>query len=336
MRRGETAQSYVRRWVLAVLVMALTVMCFGLAWWLGLYLVERDPQTPYVAVIRRVGLGLVGYALILASESVRRSIVNDALADVLNWFQATLVYLPAVMVTGFVAAAAPRRWMSPIDLGRLWWWLFSAFLIVVALGCLVAQPPPVRGVRGVGGATAGGWGTGLIQCLMALAVLAMVLVTVAFLWQHRVKRAHLVGEYRHIAGLLFVLAIAAVFVFPFHVFAAPALPGAVGAALALLAGAALFAARATVAVERRSRPDQGDVSVQRPLAAAITVAVLFCVDAGLAVWIQTRGLPIMVAIVAVVPLIMIVAARRSGSGQHAVTAPTPTTTTASLTNKKAP
>lgn len=313
--------------------MALTVMCFGLAWWLGLYLVERDPRTPYVAVIRRIGLGLVGYALILASESVRRSVVNDALADVLNWFQATLVYLPAVMVAGFIAAAVPRHWMSPVDLGRLWWWLFGAFVAVVALGCVAAQPPPVRGVRGVAGATAGGWGTAFVQCSMALTVLAMVLVTAAFLWQHRAKRAHLVGEHRLIAGLLVALAVAAVFVFPLHFFAAPALPGAVGAALALLAAAALFAARAAVAAEPQDRSDQGEVGVRRPLVAAITIAALFGVDAGLAVWIQARGLPIMVVIVAVVPLIMIVASRRSSPAQRGPT--TAVSTTAPLTEKKA-
>ena len=42
----------------------LTVVAFGFAWWLGLYLLARDPRKP---TLRRAGLGLLAYGLALES-----------------------------------------------------------------------------------------------------------------------------------------------------------------------------------------------------------------------------------------------------------------------------
>ncbi len=39
-------------------ILTLTMLAFAIAWWLGLYLIARDPHSP---LLRRAGLGLLAY-----------------------------------------------------------------------------------------------------------------------------------------------------------------------------------------------------------------------------------------------------------------------------------
>ena len=47
---------------------ALSAMVFTLSWWLGLYLVVRDPRKPVLAL---AALGLASFAAVVALDAVR-------------------------------------------------------------------------------------------------------------------------------------------------------------------------------------------------------------------------------------------------------------------------
>jgi hypothetical protein len=46
----------------------ISIIAFGFAWWLGLYLLARDATKP---ALLRAGIGLLGYALALATADLR-------------------------------------------------------------------------------------------------------------------------------------------------------------------------------------------------------------------------------------------------------------------------
>ncbi len=118
-------------------VPALTVPAFALTWWLGAYLIGRDPLRP--ALWRAAG-ALTAYGIGVASWSL----APDAEAT------AVLLCLPALLWAGVVAALLPQEAPErrPVALG----WLASVpvFLILtVALpgaGRLVALAPLVGGL----------------------------------------------------------------------------------------------------------------------------------------------------------------------------------------------
>jgi len=126
------------------------VVAFGFAWWLGLYLLARDPRKP---TLRRGGLGLLAYGLALATD---QPFIDDRVHTV-------LLCLPAVLWTGVLVALLPdpavadRRWRRVVLPASLVVALASAFAGVVAvlvvlplfwaLGLLLRQ----RAGRDVGG-----------------------------------------------------------------------------------------------------------------------------------------------------------------------------------------
>lgn len=82
------------------------VVAFGVAWWLGLYLITRDPTKP---TLRRAGAGLLAYALAIVLDGFRPH------GPVLGAVHAVLLSLPAVLWTGVLirlttAAPAVDRW----------------------------------------------------------------------------------------------------------------------------------------------------------------------------------------------------------------------------------
>ena len=100
-----------------------TVVAFGFAWWLGLYLIARDPRK---VTLLRGGLGLLCYALALASD---QPFVADGVHTV-------LLSLPAVLWTGVLVALLP----DPVPVDR--WWLravLPASLAVALAGAFVEQ-----------------------------------------------------------------------------------------------------------------------------------------------------------------------------------------------------
>lgn len=88
----------------------ISIIAFGTAWWLGFYLLARDVTKP---VLRRAGIGLLGYALALATAGLRDE--HPALAAV----HAVFFSLPAVMWTGvFTALPSSRPWLDVV-----WRWV---------------------------------------------------------------------------------------------------------------------------------------------------------------------------------------------------------------------
>jgi hypothetical protein len=81
----------------------LTVVAFGFAWWLGLYLLARDPRKP---ALRRAGLGLLAYGLALAAD---QPFLDHRVHTV-------LLCLPAVLWTGVLVSLLP----DPAETERRW------------------------------------------------------------------------------------------------------------------------------------------------------------------------------------------------------------------------
>jgi hypothetical protein len=120
------------------------VVAFGLAWWLGLYLLARDVAKP---ALRRAGLGLLGYALALATVDLP--------------FHTVFLALPPVMWTGALIALLNRRdavWRWTVVPATLVWAAASpllgdwaAALVVLplfwALGLLVRHHAQIPGAR---------------------------------------------------------------------------------------------------------------------------------------------------------------------------------------------
>ncbi|HEY0639661.1 MAG TPA: hypothetical protein VGD67_18595, partial [Pseudonocardiaceae bacterium] len=80
-------------------MLVLSVVVFGLAWWLGLYLLARDPAKP---VLRHAGLGLLGYAAAVAAEALRPWVGGGALATA----EVYLLCVPAVAWLAVLLALA--------------------------------------------------------------------------------------------------------------------------------------------------------------------------------------------------------------------------------------
>lgn len=97
----------------------LSVVAFAVAWWLGLYLLSRDPRKP---ALRRAAVGLLGYAVALVAEQTG---VPDTVA-------LPLMCLPAVAWSGvFVALADSAR-------ADRWWRLTVGPLFVLLSALVVA------------------------------------------------------------------------------------------------------------------------------------------------------------------------------------------------------
>lgn len=101
----------------------LTVVAFGFAWWLGLYLLARDPRKP---TLRRAGLGLLAYGLALAAD---QPFLDDRVHTV-------LLCLPAVLWTGVLIALLP----DPAEIEHRWLRIVLPASLVVALASAVFQP----------------------------------------------------------------------------------------------------------------------------------------------------------------------------------------------------
>ena len=70
---------------------ALSAVVFTLSWWLGLYLLARDPRKPVLAL---AATGLCGFALVVALDAVR--VVSVAHAGLLSQIEIYLVAVPGV------------------------------------------------------------------------------------------------------------------------------------------------------------------------------------------------------------------------------------------------
>ncbi|WP_033437530.1 hypothetical protein [Saccharothrix sp. NRRL B-16314] len=85
-------------------MIAVSVATFGLAWWLGLYLLVRDPRKP---LLQRASIGLLNYALVIVLP-----------------VPPMLLAVSAVAWTGVVVCWLPVRYER--------WWRWSALPLLVA------------------------------------------------------------------------------------------------------------------------------------------------------------------------------------------------------------
>ena len=70
---------------------ALSAVVFTLSWWLGLYLLARDPRKPVLVL---AAIGLTSFALVVALDAVR--LTSTAHADLLSRIEIYLVAVPAI------------------------------------------------------------------------------------------------------------------------------------------------------------------------------------------------------------------------------------------------
>jgi hypothetical protein len=146
----------------------LSAIVFAISWWLGLYLLARDPRKPVLVL---AAAGLTSFALVVALDAVRVVTQSDMLGRVeiylmalpgIAWF-AVLVELSrppetwrgrvrevalvgAVAAVAFTGAALAGDVNGPLRVGH---WLMFAAVSLPSLGAMVtamlrpAQPVPV-------------------------------------------------------------------------------------------------------------------------------------------------------------------------------------------------
>jgi hypothetical protein len=156
---------------------ALSAVVFTMSWWLGLYLLARDPRKPVLVL---AAIGLTSFAVVVALDAVRVS--SAAHADLLSRIEIYLVAVPAVawfavlvelarpcdswrsrageaLLIAVVAAAVLAGAVlagsvdGPLRAGH---WVMFAVISVSTLGAMLAtvlrrsQPGPVAGFVIVG------------------------------------------------------------------------------------------------------------------------------------------------------------------------------------------
>ena len=154
-------------------MVALSALVFALAWWMGLYLLSRDPRKPVLVL---AAIGLCGFAVVVALDAVR--VIGAGYAETLSRIEIYLVAVPAIAwfgvllelarppdaersrareitLTALVAvavllgAAMAGRVNGPLRLGH---WVMFATISVSTLGAMVAavrRPAQPAGVAGV-------------------------------------------------------------------------------------------------------------------------------------------------------------------------------------------
>jgi hypothetical protein len=187
------------------------LLTFAGAWWLGLYLLARDPRKP---LLRRTALGLVSYALALAADLLRRAAPAHWQAP-LEHAHTLLVFLPALLWGGAAILLLPETlaWRERLD--RTW-------RLVLAPASLIALA-----VATVLGAEPGGW---LFLALSALVLLPLLVALVLLLWAWRAVRPAGAGTLAAVATLFFGLGFA-LLLFPLGLL--PREPGLLGIGLDL-------------------------------------------------------------------------------------------------------
>src|SRR4051794_19875312 len=149
---------------------ALSALVFSLSWWLGLYLLTRDPRKPVLVL---AAVGLTSFAAVVALDAVRGvsglhvlSSIEIYLVDVpgIAWFAVLLelsrpsdtwrsrvgeiALIAAVGVAAFVGAAMAGNVDGPVRLGH---WVMFAVISLSSLGAMLRavfgpwQPRPVVG-----------------------------------------------------------------------------------------------------------------------------------------------------------------------------------------------
>src|SRR3954449_3599979 len=149
---------------------ALSALVFSLSWWLGLYLLARDPRKPVLVL---AAVGLTSFAAVVALDAVRVISGLHVLSSIeiylvavpgIAWFAVLLelsrpsdtwrsrvgeiALIAAVGVAAFVGAAMAGNVDGPVRLGH---WVMFAVISLSSLGAMLRavfgpwQPRPVVG-----------------------------------------------------------------------------------------------------------------------------------------------------------------------------------------------
>lgn len=94
------------QWLRMALTDLILLITFGLAWWLGLYLLGRDPRNPQ---LRFAGLGLAAYALALGAGFLAGAAAEPDTAAVITRWGWPLLFMPAVFWTGCLFYLLPEE-----------------------------------------------------------------------------------------------------------------------------------------------------------------------------------------------------------------------------------
>ncbi|PRC45964.1 hypothetical protein C6A85_92510, partial [Mycobacterium sp. ITM-2017-0098] len=151
-------------------MITLSALVFALSWWLGLYLLARDPRK---AVLVLAAVGLTSFALVVALDAIRVVSASGLLSRVeiylvavpgIAWFAVLLelsrprdtwrsrageaALVGGVAVVAFLGAFMAGGVEGPLRLGH---WVMLAAVSVPALGAMIhavirrSQPVPVVG-----------------------------------------------------------------------------------------------------------------------------------------------------------------------------------------------
>jgi hypothetical protein len=177
-------------------VFVLEILIFAFSWWLGLYLLARNPARP---LLRRAGLGLAAYALALAAGLLGEA-APLILAAILARVERLLLLLPAVCWSGALVRLLPEDMPLRARLDRAWAY---GLLPLVAVGMALAFATDTIFDPASGPPAAG---PGYLA-LAALAILPL-LIGLALVWRtRRAARPRNAFGLLLAAGLLFSLGV---------------------------------------------------------------------------------------------------------------------------------
>jgi hypothetical protein len=105
---------------------AMYALVFSLSWWLGLYLVARDPRKPVLVL---AAVGLTSFAVVVALDAVR--VTGGTHADAFSRLEVHLVVVPGIAWCAVLLELARRRDAYQSRVGEL---LFVGVVAVLAFG----------------------------------------------------------------------------------------------------------------------------------------------------------------------------------------------------------
>ncbi len=127
-------------------VLIVFVLVYGLALWLGLYLIGRDPRSPRLLF---TGLGLIAYALAVAGDLLF-SLASKDLLNIVEQIRWPLLMLPALFWTGTLVNLLPEEIPSGIFLRKVWPFAVCVAAAGLVLASLFTGAGAVQAVIGVG------------------------------------------------------------------------------------------------------------------------------------------------------------------------------------------
>lgn len=268
-------------------MLGVTFVAFGLAWWLGLYLLSRSPGK---AVTRRAGFGLLAYAAAVACEPFSGLWMER--------LQYVLVAAPALAWSGVLLGVLPDEWQPRSVLDRVWRYAVVPIVAVVVFAALV-----------------GGTSEILALPLVLLPLLGALVLVGAH--ARRIRPASTFGILV-VATLLFGLGASALLV-PLNWFPSGLLLAGIGLDFALLGLA--------VAVFDAFDEGESLLSdMSRSLLGSALAAALFGSQVGLVMWSQGASLPLvslMLGAVATAVVVVVLAGRIQGALDRVVFAGAP-------------